>query len=92
MFLRGKCILNVVLFLVLLIHCPFGTCFLCFLLYLFYLDHNIFRERIALPCMYSIPSTRLNLFVVTVDQTCSVVSAAHCSGWYSTEHKGPASW
>lgn len=67
--LRGRCILNVGLFrfglvLILLIHCPFGTCFLCFLLSLLNLD----RERIALPCMYSIPSTHLDLFRKSVHQ------------------------
>lgn len=37
MFLRGRCILNVAFFLVLLIHRAFGTCFLCFLLFLSFL-------------------------------------------------------
>lgn len=89
-FLRGRCILNVFLILVLLIHCPLGHVF-CFLLYLFCLYHEIFSERVVLLCICSMSSTHLSIFLMTVDQIHSLVSAASCQGLYSSVHKGPAS-
>lgn len=50
-------------------HVFYASFFSC----LFYLDHKMFRERIALPCMHSIPSTHLNLFMMTVDQYVGLV-------------------
>lgn len=65
---RGSCILNVVLFLVLLIHISFWTCFLCFLLRHLHLDNEIFMEGIDSPCTSSMPSNQLHPSVVTVHQ------------------------
>lgn len=89
-FLRGRCILNVVWLLLLLIHCPSGYVF-CFLLYLFYLYRQIFSERIVLLCICSMPSTHLSILLMTVDQIRSLVCATSCQGLYSSAHEGPAS-